>query len=452
MSKNSGPLKTTHILIAFIPTGSKERSCSGITGIFQLYEYTSYDIYSWLPKPTIGCGWQEEKGTLVGKLEEEHWWWGTTRSVKGFLSLGLLWGNFVWTQVFANAATYQFKLGCRKIIKFHRKWLWLWKPGKGKGLSWWTRDTVSKGRTSAWVKIGLGWREEVNLEACLDQRRMSWIPPVSVVVGVGKSQIPQMVCPSQKQPEPSTSKVEEIGKMKRKMAMVSLGADHSGSSKRVCLSVCTETELNPPQLLSQAQGRHGTWAPGESLSVLADNTFPRQQEQRGVGTSSPCPAQTPRWQEPSRADGPATAASPVPASLPGLAALYHFNLALQTMSCQGRIHACGIRSWLRQEHTLHGSWVTGEALPSTVPVGQRRVPGSSAPPRCPVPAGLLGWLEQQWAPSGHRFGCSGWNPSNAHPRGAQGWHDGQGRATGSRSKAGKWLLLFTVIAALSQMS
>lgn len=61
--------------------------------------------------------------------------------------------------------------------------------------------------------------------------------------------------------------------MKRKMAMASLSADHSGSSKRVC----TETGLNPPQLLSQAPGKGGSGAPAESLSVLADNTFLRQE-------------------------------------------------------------------------------------------------------------------------------------------------------------------------------
>lgn len=67
--------------------------------------------------------------------------------------------------------------------------------------------------------------------------------------------------------------------------------------------------------------------------------------------------------------------------------------------------------------------------------------------RCPIPAGLLSALEstgqEERAPSGHRFGCSGWNPSNAHPHAAEGWHDGQGRATGSPSKAGWWLPLLT---------
>lgn len=134
MSKNSGPLKTTCILKAFIPTDRQQRQkLLRDHRDIQLYEHASCGIYSRLYKPTNGWGWQEGRRALVGKMEEEHWWWGTTRSVKGFLSLRLLWGNFLWTQVFAHAATYRCKLGCRKTIKFHRNSLWLWKSREEKG-------------------------------------------------------------------------------------------------------------------------------------------------------------------------------------------------------------------------------------------------------------------------------------------------------------------------------
>lgn len=323
INKNSGPLKTACILIAFIPTDRQQREKL-------LRDHrdipTTWTCFLWAFIPDYLNSQMGVDGKRGGELEWKRW----KRSTGGEVQLDLWKVSYPWDCFEEVLRVHKYlhmqqpiSLSCiGKLSNFTGTASGCGSQGKGKSLSWWTRDTVCKGRTSAWVEIGLVWREEVNLEAFLNEGRMSWIPPVSAMVGAGKKQVLQMLCPSEQQPEPSTSEAEENSKVRRKMAMLSLGADNSGSVKWVCLSVCTETGLNPPQLLSQAPGKGGAWAPGESLSVLADETSSQDtRSSRGVGMGSPCPLW---WQEPGGVHGPAAAASPVPASLPGLAASLSF--------------------------------------------------------------------------------------------------------------------------------
>lgn len=126
-----------------------------------------------------------------------------------------------------------------------------------------------------------------------------------------------MLCPSQQQPEPSTSKVEEKGKVKRKMATVSLGADHSGSAKGLCLSV-QEQGSTHHSCSAELQARVGPEHQVNPSLSRQMSTFPRHQEQQRSG-HEPLPASNASVGGTQWSHGPAAAASPVPASLPGLA-------------------------------------------------------------------------------------------------------------------------------------
>lgn len=224
------------------------------------------------------------------------------------------------------------------------------------------------------------------------------------------------------------------------MAMASLGADHSGFSKRVCLSVCTKTGL------SQAQGKGGTWAPGETLSALADDHLPKTpgaaEGWAGAALAGPKASvvrtQRSRW--PRRRHQPCASEPAWPCSFITLIEL-----------CKPWAVRAGFMPLVFALGTLHGCWVMGRALLTMALVG----PGA--------PLASPGWFLQGYSccrawgtrkrlPQGTDFGCSGWKPSNAHPVLLRSGMTAKGGPQGAPARQGCGFLSWLVIAALPQMS